>query len=326
MRRRDFIAGLWSAAAWPLTARAQERPAVPVIGWLDSGFPNRLSEIAAVHRGLSEAGYIEGRNLVVEYRWGEERRARLPMLADDLVRREVAVIVAISTSAAAAAKAATKSIPIVFAIGVDPVEMGLVASLNRPGGNLTGIVSLLVATAGKRVQLLHELAPTATTIGFLLDPADRVFGEAQAREMEAAARLLGVRSMIVSASDESELQTAFATLVGERVGGLLTASGGWYNGTPEPLTALAARYRIPTMYGDRRYLLAGGLISYGTDLPETRRLAGVYAGRILKGEKPADLPVQQVTKMQMAINLNTAKALGLTIPETLLATADEVIQ
>jgi putative tryptophan/tyrosine transport system substrate-binding protein len=315
---------LGSAAAWPAVARAQQA-AVPVIGWLDSGFPNRLSEIAAVRRGLSEAGYIEGRNLVVEYRWGEERRERLPVLADDLVRREVAVIIAISTSSAAAAKAATKSIPIVFAIGVDPVETGLVASLNRPGGNLTGIVSLLVATAAKRVQVLHELAPTAATVGFLLDPSD-VFAEAQAREMEAAARLLGVHPMIVTASDESELETVFATLVREKVGGLSVAVGGWFYSTPELLIALAARYRIPTMYGDRRYLLAGGLMSYGTDLPETRRLAGVYAGRILKGEKPGDLPVQQVTKMQLAINLKTANALGLTIPETLLATAERVIE
>jgi putative ABC transport system substrate-binding protein len=325
MRRREFIAGLGSAAAWPVVARAQQRSS-PVIGYLDPRFPDRSRvDIAAVHRGLSESGYAEGRNLMVEYRWASDHREQLPALADDLVRRDVAVIVAVSTSAAAAAKAVTKSIPIVFAVGVDPVEAGFVASLNRPGGNLTGIVSLFAAVVAKRVQLMHELAPGATSIGFLVDSTDPV-GEAQARETQAAARLLGLRPVIATANDESTIETAFTTLVHEGIGGLVVAGGGLFSGHAELLVALEARHHIPTMYSDRRYVLAGGLMSYGTDLPETRRLAGVYAGRILRGEKPADLPVQQVTKVQLSINLKTANALGLAIPETLLATADEVIQ
>jgi putative ABC transport system substrate-binding protein len=326
MWRREFIAGLGGAAAWPLAAWAQQRSS-PVIGYLDPRFPDRSRvDIAAVHRGLSESGYMEGRNLMVEYRWASDHREQLPALADDLVRRDVAVIVAVSTSATAAAKAATKTIPIVFAIGVDPVEAGFIASLNRPGGNLTGIVSLFVATAAKRVQLIHELAPGATSIGFLVDSADRVLGEAQVRETQVAANLIGVRPVIAMANDERTIETALTTLAREGVGGLVVAGGGLFSGHAELVVALAARHRIPTMYSDHRYVLAGGLMSYGTDLPETRRLAGVYAGRILRGEKPADLPVQQITRVQLSINLKTANALGLTIPETLLATADEVIQ
>jgi putative ABC transport system substrate-binding protein len=326
MRRRDFIARLGGAATWPLMAQAQQR-ATPTIGYIASGAPDTDREqVTAFHRGLSEAGFIEGRNLAVEYRWAEERRERLTAFAEDLVRARVGVIVAISTSAALAAKAATTSIPVVFAIGVDPVDAGLVKSLSRPGGNITGIASLLVTTSAKRLQLLHELVPAAASLGLLVDPADRVFGEEQAREMQVAARVLGVHLLIVNASDERELEAAFATLARERAGGLVVASGGWFYNHPDQLVALETRHRMCTIYGDRRYATVGGLASYGTDLPETRRQVGVYAGRILKGEKPTDLPVQQVTKMQMTINLKTAKALGLTIPETLLATADEVIQ
>jgi putative tryptophan/tyrosine transport system substrate-binding protein len=320
MRRRQFIAGVASAAAWPVVGRAQQ---VPVIGILT---PRVLpaTNVDPLRKGLEAAGYVEGKNVTFDVR-AVERNDQFDVPAADLVRRDVAVIVAIATAAAAAAKAATKSIPIVFAIGADPVEAGFVASLNRPGGNLTGIVSLLVATAAKRVQLLHELVPAATSIGFLVDSSDRIFGEAQAREMQDAARL-GVRPVIAMANDESTLEAAFTTFARERVGGLVVAAGGLTYSHVELLAALEARHHMPTIHADHRYVLAGGLISYGTDLPETRRLAGVYAGRILKGEKPADLPVQQVTKMLMTINLKTANALGLTIPETLLATADEVIQ
>jgi putative tryptophan/tyrosine transport system substrate-binding protein len=327
VRRREFIAGLGSTAAWPVVARAQQQAAMPVIGYLDPGsLETRRETLAAVHRGLSETGYAEGRNLAIEYRWGDYRLERLPALANDLVRRQVAVIVVTSTPAALAAKAATKSIPIVFEMGSDPVETGLVASLNRPGGNLTGISSLTAAVTAKRLELLHELMPAATLFACLVDPTDAVVAEAETRDLQAAARILGVRLLILKASDQSEFEAAFATLVRERAGGLLEGGGALFLNHPDQLVALAARHALPTMYWTRRATAAGGLISYGTDLPDAYRQTGVYTGRILNGEKPANLPVQQVTKMQLVINLTTAKALGLTIPETLLATADEVIQ
>jgi putative tryptophan/tyrosine transport system substrate-binding protein len=321
MRRREFIAGLGSAAAWPVVARAQQ-PAVPVIGYLDAGSPEtRRENLAALHRGLSDSGYFEGRNLAVEYRWAEYHNDRLPALAADLVRRQVAVIIGFNSTVASAAQSATKSIPIVFATGADPVDIGLVASLNRPGGNLTGISTLVGAVAYKRLELLHQLVPAASLIAVLTNPTNLVN-----TDLQPAARTLGVRLLILKASDPSEFEAAFATLVQEGAGGLVVVGQPLFAGHFDRLVALTARHRVPTIYARHEATAAGGLISYGTDFPDAYRQVGVYAGRILKGEKPADLPVQQATKMQLVINLKTAKALGLTIPETLLATADEVIQ
>jgi putative ABC transport system substrate-binding protein len=327
IKRREFIVGLGSAAAWPVAARAQQ-PAMPVIGYLDAGaFETRRGAVAAIHRGLSETGYVEGRNLAVEYRWAEGHYDRLPTLADDLARRRVAVIVALgSTVPAFAAKAATNSIPIVFSVGVDPVESGLVASLNRPGGNLTGISILVSAVAAKRLELLHEMVPAATLIAYFVNPTSPVAAEAQTKELQAAAGILGVRLLVLNASDPSEFEAAFATLVREQAGGLVGSGDGLFVNHREQLVALAARHRVPAIYADRVYTAAGGLMSYGTDILEVYRQVGVYAGRILKGDRPADLPVQQVTKIELVINMKTAKALGITVPETLLAIADKVIE
>jgi putative tryptophan/tyrosine transport system substrate-binding protein len=325
MRRRDFIAGLGGVAAWPAAVRAQQR-AMPVIGYLDPGsLQTRRGNVAAVHRGLSETGYVEGRNLAVEYRWAEDHLDRLPALADDLVRRQVAVIVVMSIPGALAAKTATKSIPIVFAFGADPVEGGLVTSLNRPGDNLTGITFLSSAVAAKRLALLHELVPAATTLSLLVNPADPAIAETETKEMQRAARLLGVHLLILKATAQSEFKAAFATLVLEGAGGLILGSHALFLSHFDQLVALAAQHRVPTTYPWRETAAAGGLVSYGGDLAEAWRQAGIYTGRVLKGEKPVDLPVQQATKLELVINLKTAKALGLTIPETLLATADEVI-
>jgi putative tryptophan/tyrosine transport system substrate-binding protein len=327
MRRREFIAGLGTAAVWPAVTRAQQAK-VPVIGYLDSASLTTSRDfVASVHRGLAEIGYVEGQNLAVEYRWAEDHYDRLPGLAADLVGRQVAVIVAPgSTPAAFAAKAATKSIPIVFRIGNDPVEIGLVASLNRPGGNVTGIASLNKTVVAKRLQLLHELVPAATSIAALYNPANAVGAETQTRELQVAARILGVRLSILNASDESEFEAAFAILIGERAGGLLVGGDVLFYNHSNKLNALAARHRVPTMYPWREVIATGGLMSFGASVPESFRQVGIYVGRILNGEKPADLPVQQAIKVELVINLKTAKALGLTIPETLLATADEVIQ
>jgi putative ABC transport system substrate-binding protein len=326
MKRRTFIAGLGSAAAWPVVARGQA--AMPVIGYLDPGsLEMRREVVAGVHRGLAETGYVEGRNLAVEYRWGEDHLERLPALATDLVRRQLAVIVAPgSTPAALAAKAATKSIPIVFLTGANPVEIGLVASLNRPGGNLTGITSLNVEVAAKRLELLHKLVPTATSIANLVNPTNPAFAEPEMRELQAASQILGLRLLNVNASNTGEFEAAFTTLVRERAGGLLIGGDILFVSHSDQLVALAARHRVPVIYRGRDATVGGGLMSYGTNFPVVYQQIGVYVGRILKGEKPADLPVQQVTKVELVINLKTAKALGLTIPETLLATADEVIQ
>jgi putative ABC transport system substrate-binding protein len=326
MRRRAFIAGLASAAAWPAVARAQQQ-AMPVIGYLDTGLPETRREIvAAVHRGLSETGYVEGRNLAVEYRWAEDRLDRLPALAADLVRRQVAVIVAAPTPAAVAAKASTRSIPIVFLTGADPVEVGFVASLGHPGSNLTGISALSVAATAKRLELLHELMPAAATFAYLVNPANPVIIEAETRELQVAARTLGLQLLILKASDLCEFEAAFATLAREQAGGVLVGSDVLFVNHSDQLVALAARHRVPAMYSFRELTAAGGLMSYGTDRADSYRQVGIYAGRILKGEKPADLPVQLVTKMQLAVNLKTAKALGLTIPELIMVRADVVIE
>jgi putative tryptophan/tyrosine transport system substrate-binding protein len=320
MRRRQFIAGLGSAAAWPVAARAQQ-PTMPVVGYLDPGaLEGRRESVAAVRRGLTEAGYVEGRNLAVEYRWAEYHDDRLPALAGDLVRHPVAAIVVFNSTAVAAAKAATKTIPIVFAIGADPVDTGLVASLNRPGGNLTGIYSLVAAAAPKRLELLHELVPAATLIAVLSNPTYR--GD----ELRSAAGTLGVRLLRLNASDPSEFEAAFASVVREGAGGLLLGGDPLFSAHSDQLVAVAARHRVPTMYAWREATAAGGLMSYGTDGPSAWRVVGNYTGRILKGENPADLPVQQVTKMQLAINMKTARALGITFPTALLVRAGEVIE
>jgi putative ABC transport system substrate-binding protein len=324
--RRTFIAGLGSAAAWPVVARAQQ-PAMPVIGFLSpqSADDDYKYYTVAFLQGLKEAGYVEGQNIAIEYRWAENQADRLPALAADLVRRRVAVIVAGGTRAAVVAKAATTTIPIVFSSGFDPVALGLVASLNQPGANLTGISVLQGELQPKRLQLLRELIPNAALFGFV---ADQAFPATQSviTDLQAAARILGLQLLVMNGRTDIDLETAFASFSQQRVGAVLFGVDTLYNRSMEQLAALAARHALPAMFPYREYALAGGLMSYGTSLGYLSHQAGIYTGRILKGEKPADLPVQQVTKLDLAINLKTAKALGLTIPETLLATADEVIQ
>jgi putative ABC transport system substrate-binding protein len=324
MKRRQFIAGLGSAAAWPVVAQGQQA-AVPVIGYLHSGSPGQIPEnLSGFLKGLDETGFVEGRNVAIEHRWAENQYDRFPALVADLVRRRVAVIVTDPpTIAAAAAKAATTTIPIIFSTGTDPVRAGLVASFNRPGGNVTGVVNISADLGPKRLGLLHEFVPTVTTIAVLNNPS---VGQRQIADMEDAAQRLGKRLLILNAGTESDLDQAFATAVEQKAGAAITISSAFFNQRRVQLVVLAARHAIPTISGSREFPAAGGLMSYGPDLRDVLRLVGLYVGRILKGEKPADLPVVQPTKFELVINLKTAKALGLTIPETLLATADEVIQ
>jgi putative ABC transport system substrate-binding protein len=327
MRRRTFIAGLGSAAAWPAVARAQQ-PSVPVIGYLSPQSAELDYKIRTIpfFRGLKEAGYVEGQNVAIEYRWAENQYDLLPALAADLVRRRVAVIVAAGNEAALAAKAATTTIPIVFTAAGDPVALGLVASLNRPGANVTGFNTFSAELAPKQLQLLRELIPDAALLtGVLADPA---FPSIQSNigDLQAAARTLGLQLIVVNARTDSDLETAFETFSQHRAGAVFVAISSFYNRRMEQLAALAARHALPGIYPYREFAIAGGLISYGSSLGYVAQQAGIYIGRILGGEKPADLPVQQVTKLDLVINLKTAKALGLAIPETLLATADEVIQ
>jgi putative tryptophan/tyrosine transport system substrate-binding protein len=327
MQRREFIAGLGGAAAWPFTAQAQQT-AMPVIGYLSgSAAGDAVDQVAGFRLGLAETGYVEGRNVAMEYRFAEGHFGRFPALVDDVVRRRVAVIfVANTTAAALTAKAATQTTPIVFNVGSDPVEVGLVASLNRPGGNLTGVTSLQTVVLAKRMQMMHELVPAANMIAFLVNPTNRLFAETETKEAQAAARVIGVSLMVLNARSSGEIDEAFGTLVRERVGAILINSDNYFRVQRLQLAALAARHAMPAIYSYGENVRAGGLLSYGPDVAETTRLSGAYVGRILKGDKPSDLPVQQVTKMKLVINLKTAKALGLTIPETLLATAAEVIQ
>jgi putative ABC transport system substrate-binding protein len=326
MRRREFIAGLGgAAAAWPLASRAQQL-AIPVIGFLNGGTPAGYERFAAAFRqGLNENGYVEGRNLVIEYRWGEDQYDRMPALAADLVSRQVTVLAATSTPAALAAKAATSIIPIVFEAGFDPVAVGLVASFNRPGGNATGLINNLNLMGPKRLGLLHELVPNAGVIGMLVNPTFPDV-ESQLRDMREAAQNAGLQVHVVNASSERDFDKAFATLVQLNVGALLVGADVVFVSNRDQLVAQAARQGIPTLYPYRNFVVAGGLASYATNLEEIYRQAGIYVARILKGAKPSDLPVLLPTKFDLTINLKTAKALGLTIPETLLATADEVIQ
>jgi len=324
MRRREFIAGLGGAAAWPVLARAQ-RPALPVIGFVNSGSPGGYAPyVAAFRQGLQTTGYVEGQNVAIEFRWADGQYDRVSAMAAELVRRQVAVIVA-NTPGNLAAKAATTTIPIVFTTAGDPVQMGLVASLSRPGGNVTGATQLNVEVGPKRLQLLHELVPTATIIAVLVNPT-YLDAETELRDLRAAALTLGLQLHVLHASTERDFETVFATLVKLRPGALVIGPDVFLLSRSEQLAALAFRHAVPTIFQERPFAAAGGLVSYGGRSPDTYRLAGVYAGRILKGDKPADLPVQQTTKIELFINAKTAKALGLTIPETLLATADEVIQ
>jgi putative ABC transport system substrate-binding protein len=322
LKRRQFITLLSGAAAWPLAARAQQT-AMPVIGWLNSGSPDMDARaVRAFHRGLGEAGYVEGRNVAIEYRWAEGQTDRLPELATDLVRRRVAVIAAGgAASSAEAAKAATATIPIVFRYAADPVRTGLIASLNRPGGNLTGVATLGTELGPKRLELLHELLPSAPAIAMLVSP-----NNPNAETLQAAARALGLQIHFLPAATERDFDAAFAKLAELRANGLWIGPYGVFVTRSEQLAALALRQSVPAISPSREFAAAGGLMSYGENDTDHYRLVGVYTGRILKGEKAADLPVQQATKIELIINLKTAKALGLTFPPSLLAIADEVIE
>jgi putative ABC transport system substrate-binding protein len=324
MRRREFILALGGAAAgWPLAARAQQ-PAMPVVGFLSSGSPGPLRrQIAAVHEGLKEAGYVDGQNVAMEFRFAEGQFDRFPGLAAELVRRQVAVLMATSNAGALAAKQATTTIPIVFSVGDDPA--GLVDNLHRPGGNITGVYQFAAGLEGKRLGLLHDLVPTVATIAALVHPSYSG-AENQVRDLQEAAPRLGVQVVILTANAESDFPVAFATLAQQRAGALLVCATPFFNSRREQLVLLAARHAVPAIYEWREFAEAGGLMSYGTSLADAYRQAGVYAGRILKGVKPVDLPIVQSTKFEFVINLNAAKALGLTVPYPLLITADEVIE
>ena len=327
MKRRAFITLLGGAAAWSIAARAQQ-PAMPVIGFLGAESPDLVvSRLRAFRQGLSETDAVEGHNVAIEYRWAEGHNDRLPALAADLVSRQVTVIALPgSTPAALAAKAATTAIPIVFGVAVDPVAVGLVASLARPGGNLTGVTTLNLEVVPKRVELLHELMPTATAVALLVNPTSSTLAKTSTRDAQAAARTLGLELRILHASTERDFDAVFATLVQRPAGGLVIAPDAFFNSHLEQLAALALRHAVPAFYQFREFAAAGGLMSYGGDVTDTYRQAGIYSGRILKGEKPAELPVQQSAKVELIINMKTATALGLTVPTALLVRADEVIE
>jgi putative ABC transport system substrate-binding protein len=326
LKRREFITLVGGAAmAWPLAARAQ-RPGKPVIGFLGAQTPELFAgRLRAFRQGLTESGYIEGRNVAVEYRWAQGQDDRLPALAADLVRRQVAVIATSSTSSSVAAMAATKTIPIVFGVSSDPVELGLVESLNRPGGNATGSTNLGVEAGPKRLELLHELLPTAKVMAFLIHPANPG-AESQTNEHQRAARTLGLQLHVLRASTEADIDSVFATLTQFGIEALVIGPDNFFNTRSQQLATLALRYRVPAIFNDQPFAAAGGLMSYGASITDQYRLTGLYAGRILKGEKPADLPVQQSTKVELVINLKTAQALGIRMPPTLLARAAEVIE
>ena len=328
MQRRRFLALLSSAAAaWPLAVYGQQS-ATPVVGFLNAaspqGFPRQL---AAFLKGLGEAGYIDGRNVVIQYRWAEGHNDRLPAMAAELVRNQVTVIAATSTPAALAAKAATSTIPIVFETGGVPIELGLVTSLSRPGGNATGAATLTVKTlAAKGLELLHELIPKARVIGLMVNPTNPTGAEFQEKEVLSYARTLGLEMHVLNASTEGDFEGVFAKLVDLRAAALIISADAFFSSQSQRLAGLAVRHAIPTLYSRREFPMAGGLVSYGSDVIEAYRLAGIYTGRVLKGEKPADLPVQQATKVELVINLKAASTLGVTVPLPLLGRADEVIE
>ena len=325
LRRREFITLLGGAAAWPLAARAQQA-AMPVIGFLSPGsLEADTVRINGVRRGLSEFGYVEGQNLAIEYRGAQYQYDHLPALVLDLVSRQVSVIIVVSTTPTLAAKATTKTIPIVFSIGGDPVQFGIVSSLNRPDGNTTGVYNLNAAVVGKRLELLHEMLPAARVFALLVNPSSAA-GDVETKELNDAARALGVEVRILNAANENEIDTAFATLAKEPSVPLVVSSDNLFTDRPARLVLLAARHAIPTIYPYGWFAAAGGLMSYGPDLAEAYRQVGTYAGKILKGAKPGDLPIQQVVKVELVINLNTAKALGITFPLSLLGRADEAIE
>jgi putative tryptophan/tyrosine transport system substrate-binding protein len=321
--RRELMLLLGGAIVAARTLRAQEK-AMPVIGYLGSGSPES-DRVTAFRQGLNETGYVEAQNVAIEYLWAHGPSARLPVPAADLVRRQVTVIFAGGVPTALAAKAATATIPIVFTLGVDPVQFGLVASLNRPGGNITGVV-LLAELAAKRLDLLHELMPTAAAVALLVNPTNSANAEAQTGSLRDAARSLGLQLHVLPASSASEIDAAFGTFIELRAGALVVAGDPFLFNRRAQIVALAARHAVPAIYAWHEFATAGGLMSYGTDIADASRLAGEYTGKILKGAKPADLPVQQAVKVEFVINLNTAKTLGLTIPLPLLGRADEVIE
>jgi putative tryptophan/tyrosine transport system substrate-binding protein len=326
MRRRDFITIIAStAAAWPVAVRAQQT--MPVIGFINAASAqNYARQLAAFHKGLAQTGYVNGQNVVIEYRWADNQNDRLPAMAADLVHRQVAVIAATSTPAAIAAKATTTTIPIVFEMGGNPVELGLVASLSRPSGNVTGVTGLNVEVAPKRLELLHELLPTVRVMALLVDPTDPTTANTTANDVLAAARAFGLQLHVLHASSERDFEGAFAKLSQLGAGGLVVAGGPFFASHGEQLAAMALRHAVPVAFQRREFTTAGGLLSYGSDLTESYRLAGIYTGQILKGDKPADLPVQQATKVELYINLKTAKTFGITVPLTLSGRADEVIE
>jgi putative ABC transport system substrate-binding protein len=327
MRRREFIkaiAGL--AAAWPLAAHAQPST-MPVVGFLNVESPDRYRPMAAAFRqGLQESGFVEGQNVAIEYRWAEGHAERLPALAADLVHKQVTVIAATTTPASIAAKGATTTIPIVFETASDPVRLGLVPSLSRPGGNVTGVTQTNVEVAPKRLEVMHELLPNASMLGLLIKPDDPSLAEPQLEDFQAAAHSLGVELHIVNVGTDGELERAFADLSELHVGGVVISTDPFFTSRPKQLASLAARYAMPAISKGREFAAAGGLLSYGADTLDTYRLAGIYTGRVLKGEKPADLPVQQATKVELYINLKTAKALGITVPLPMSGRADEVFE
>jgi putative ABC transport system substrate-binding protein len=325
MKRRDFITLLGAAAAWPLAARGQQP--MPVVGFLNSSSPDADGDrVRAYRRGLSEAGYVEGRNVMIEYRWADGQNERLPSLAADLVHQGVNVIVTGGTPATLAAKAATTSIPIVFILSTDPVEAGLVSSLNRPGSNLTGVTGLNVSLAPKKLELLRESLPTAATMALLVNPTNPTAAERETRDIRAAARILGLQVQVLDASAERDFDPVFARLAQLRADALVIGSDLFFTSRSERLAALTVRHAVPSIYQFREFTAAGGLMSYGGSITDWGYQGGIHTGRILAGAKPADLPVQQATKVELFINLRTAKALGLTLPITLLGRADEVIE
>jgi putative ABC transport system substrate-binding protein len=326
LNRRGVIGLVGGAAAWPLAALAQQ-PAMPVIGLLETTAPDTNADrLRAFRQGLKDTGYVEGENVAIEYRWADNQIDRLPVLAAELVHRRAAVIVASSPAPAFAAKAATTTVPIVFMVAGDPVKLGLVASLNRPGGNLTGINFFSFEVAAKRLELLRELVPRAGRVALLINPANAAIAESTLQDVEAAARTMGLQIQVLKADTIPEIDAAFATFARERPDALFTSSSPFFSSRRVQLTQLATRHAVPATYGNRQFAEVGGLMSYGTSLPDTYRQAGVYTGRILQGAKPADLPVVQSTRFELVINASTARMLGLTVPDKLLAVADEVIE